>query len=281
MNDEQNHPHDADGPLPEPDDLHVDGRTPGGLTWPIRRFYWFVEKHFLWPVADTFKRVANSFSYRSPLAYIGTTMLLTLTGAAIGAAVYFHNEADNPPAVTAQAPVDPETVIAATPTPPPPATVVPENKAKADDTLKGVVPDFENSSDTTTSDKGSGSDQTDKPKLPATVVKPTKVPDSPPLKVAHNFAETFVDYEVGKQGVARDFQKTATTKLSKELKADPPRQPSNGKIPKATVMNVLKGKKKAGKLDVSVSLMRSGATSELRLALTQEKNKWLVSEVRG
>ena len=35
-------------------------------------------------------------------------------------------------------------------------------------------------------------------------------------------------------------------------------------------------------LDVSVSLMRSGATSELRLALVRDQGKgWLVSEVRG
>ena len=47
-------------------------------------------------------------------------------------------------------------------------------------------------------------------------------------------------------------------------------------------MNVVKGKKSGDTLDVSVSLMRSGATSELRLALEEgKKNKWLVSEVRG
>jgi hypothetical protein len=34
-------------------------------------------------------------------------------------------------------------------------------------------------------------------------------------------------------------------------------------------------------MEVSVSLMRSGATSELRLALKRTDGKWLVSEVRG
>jgi hypothetical protein len=260
-----------------------------GITWPLRRAGWFVEKHILWPLSDSFRRVSNGFKYRSPMAYIGATMLLTLTGAAIAAAVYFHNQAeDSQTPLQAQVPTQ-ETTVAATPTPPPALPSTPENQAKDDDTLKGVAPNFETSGKADKSNKsgsdgsgqssdGSGSSSS----LPSTVVRPSEEPSSPPLKVAHSFAQTFVEYEVGKKGVAKDFEKTATTKLTKELKADPPRQPSNGKIPKATVLNVVKGKKNGGKLDVSVSLMRSGSTSELRLALEEDKkNNWLVSEVRG
>ncbi|MDQ2700105.1 MAG: hypothetical protein M3Y23_02115 [Actinomycetota bacterium] len=285
MNEDQNRHHEDDDWLPEPNQSYERGRAPGGLTWPIRRFYWFLEKHFLWRIADSFKRIgsglSNSFRYRSPLAYIGATMLITLTGTAIGAAVYFHNEAkDSEAPVTAEVPLDPETVVAATPTPPPPLPVAPPSQAKGDDTLKGVVPDFEASSGKTSSRKSSGkSDGANQ--LPPTVVRPSKTPDSPPLKVAHKFAQTFVDYEIGKKGVANGFSRTATPKLSKELKQDPPRQPSNGAIPKATVLNIVKGKRDGDRMEVSVSLMRSGATSELRLALSQEKKKWLVSEVRG
>lgn len=47
-------------------------------------------------------------------------------------------------------------------------------------------------------------------------------------------------------------------------------------------MNVVKGEKKKDRMDVSVSLLRSGATSELRLGLTRtESGAWQVSEVRG
>lgn len=283
MNDDHNRQKKAEERLPEP----TSSDSPGGITWPIRRAYWFVEKHLLWPISDSFKKLAaaisRGFRYRSPIAYIGATMLLTLTAAAIGAAVYFHNEAkDAETPLTAQVPTDPETVIATTPTPPPTLPSAPANEAKGDDTLKGVVPNFENSSDKTGKPDKSSTTGDDSPSLPETVVRPSDEPDSPPLKVAHSFAMTFVDYEVGKKGVAKDFVKTATAKLSKELKQDPPRQPSNGDIPKATVMNVVKGDKNGGKLDVSVSLMRSGATSELRLALEEgKKNRWLVSEVRG
>jgi hypothetical protein len=275
MNDDENRYRELDSRPPEPENRPARGPSPGGLTWPIRRFFWFVEKRFLWPVQDSFKRIARTFRYQSPMAYIGATMLLTLTAAAIGAAVYFHNETkDGQTTVAAAVPAESETLIAATPTPPAPQPSVPAGQAKDDDSLKGVVPDFNGSAK-----NKSGSKK--KQSLPATVVRPSDIPDSPPLRVAQNFAETFVDYEIGKKSAAKDFGRTATTKLSRELQRYPPRLPSGGKIPKAKVLNVVKGRKYGERMDVSVSLMRSGATSELRLALKQEKKKWLVSEVRG
>ncbi len=282
MTEDPNRLRQAEERLEEPDHPEFEGRTPSGLTWPIRRFFWSVEKRVLWPVSDSFKRVTNSFRYRSPLAYIGATMLLTVTAAAIGAAFYFQNEAkdgEQAPVVT-QAPA--ETLIAPPAAPAPVTSVTPPAEAKPDDTLKGVVPNFEKTSGSSNKSSGGGVGSESANDPYATVVKPSKVPDSPPLKVAHRFAETFVDYEVGKKGVAKDFKKTATPKLSKELKKDPPRQPSNGDVPEASVMNVVKGDSNGDSMEVSVSLLRSGATSELRLALEQQKSdKWLVSEVRG
>jgi hypothetical protein len=46
-------------------------------------------------------------------------------------------------------------------------------------------------------------------------------------------------------------------------------------------MNVVAGEKDGDRMAVSVSLMRSGATSELRLGMTRTDGQWLVSEVRG
>lgn len=285
MNEDPDRLWQAEERLDEPDYPESEGRTPGGLTWPVRRFFWFLEKRLLWPISDSFKRFTGSFRYRSPFAYIGATLLLTLTAAAVGAAFYFHGEAKDggtAAPVVAEAPA--ETIVAPT-TPAPVTAVTPPAKAKPEDTLKGVVPDFDKASGTSKSSgkKGSGGVAGKSANDPyATVVKPAPAPDSPPLKVAHKFAMTFVDYEVGKKGAARDFKKTATKKLAKELKLDPPRQPSNGNIPKAAVMNIVKGDQGNDSLEVSVSLLRSGATSELRLGLDQQKNKkWLVSEVRG
>ena len=282
MNEDQDRLRQAEERLYEPEYPEFEGRTPGGLTWPIRRFYWAVEKRILWPISDSFKRVAGSFRYRSPLAYIGATMLLTLTAAAIGAAVYFHNEAKDGETTPVVAEVPSETVVEPT-IPTPVTTATPPSDSKPDNTLKGVVPDFDKTSGSSKDDNAGGVASKSAADDPyATVVKPSKAPDSPPLKVAHKFALTFVDYEVGRKGAADDFKSIATPKLSKELKQDPPRQPSNGKIPKADVMNVVKGDSTGDSMEVSVSLLRSGATSELRLALEQQKNnKWLVSEVRG
>jgi hypothetical protein len=221
--------------------------------------------------------MAEAMRYRSPLAYVGATALVCLTAGAVATAVYFYNEANRveTPPVVAEAPLGEDTVLAPTA---PPAVALPSQPAAGDDTLKGVVPDFDSSGQK----NGSGNGGKDSQELPETAVRPSAEPDSPPLKVAHQFASTFVGYEIGEKQATRALGKSATTKLVRQLSADPPRLPSNGRVPKATVLNVVAGKKGDGRMDVSVSLMRSGATSELRLGLIRENGQgWLVSEVRG
>ena len=264
------------------DNWQQEGKPPSRLLWPIKRFGWFLEKYVLWPIGDSFRRFTNAFRYRSPFAYIGATLMVTVTAGAIAAAVYFYNQSEetDPDPVIAGGAIPAETVVPAVPTPTQPSTPVEDttpNSGNADTTLQGVVPNF-----TTTGKKNgkksTGADQ----KLPNTVVRPAPVPKAAPLKVAHRFATTFVSYEVGDKGAANQFARTATSKLARELKKDPPKLPSTGQIPKATVVNVVRGKKNGDSMQVSVSLMRTGAASELRLALTREKGDgWLVSEVRG
>ena len=265
--------------------------APGGPLWLLRRFGWFIEKYLLWPIADSFRaigrgiaRIPNAFRYRSPMAYIGVTLMLTLTAGAIAAAVYFYKQQEDKgqdPAVATTA-VPTETVVPSVPTPTTTPTTVEDttpNSGDVDQTLQGVVPNFQTSGKTKQSGAGADSPAG---KLPGTVVRPSPVPDSPPLKVAHRFATIFANYEVGGKGAAKQFSSVATAKLARELRGNPPRLPSNGQIPKATVVNVVAGKRSGDSLDASVSLMRSGAASELRLDLVREKGKgWLVDEVRG
>jgi hypothetical protein len=250
--------------------------APSGLLWPFKRLWWAIEKHLLWPVGDFFRRVGEAMRYRSPLAYIGATALVCLTVGAVATSVYFYNEANGTaPPVVADVPLAEDTVVAPVA---PPTTAAPSQSAAGEDKLKGVVPDF------TPANRGSGANNNGNGKKgpPETVVKPSVVPDSPPLKVAHRFARTFVGYELGEEEATRELRKSATGRLARQLSDDPPRLPSNGKIPKATVLNVVAGKKRGGSMEVSVSLMRSGATSELRLALIRGADKgWLVNEVRG
>ena len=70
--------------------------------------------------------------------------------------------------------------------------------------------------------------------------------------------------------------------VTKALLQRPPRQPAGVKVPKAKVLNVVPAPSHERIYPVSVSLLRVGATSELRLELEQLKNKqWRVANVLG
>ncbi len=103
-------------------------------------------------------------------------------------------------------------------------------------------------------------------------------------RVARRFAEAFVVYEVGgvDSGVRDAFHQTTTKQLSKSLLRRPPRQPASVKVPKAKVVTVVAGPSKGKVYTVSVSLLRVGVTSELRLQMEQGPGKkWQVTNVLG
>jgi hypothetical protein len=179
----------------------------------------------------------------------------------------------------AEVPVGEETVIA--PVDPPATSTAPPAENTGRDTLDGVVPDFSQDEGSGQEGSGSGSGSGGTDELPETVVRPAEPPEGGPLKVAFVFAESFVGYEIGEKKARQTLGNTSTPKLARELRSDPPRLPSNGQVPKASVMNVVAGEKDGDRMAVSVSLMRSGATSELRLGMTRTDGQWLVSEVRG
>lgn len=260
------------------DNWQPPNEAPSSLLWPLRRIGWFIEKYVLWPVADSFRRFTDAFRYRSPLAYIGTTLMVTVTAGAVAAALYFYNQTEEKDPVVADA-VPAETVVPTVPTPTAvPPTTEDTTPNSGDNRLQGVVPTFAATGKAKKSKQGAGADQ----QLPANVVRPAPTPKSKPLQVAHRFATVFTSYEIGKKDAAKRFRETATPQLAKELRKDPPRLPASGQVPKATVVNVVRGKKHGDRMDVSVSLMRTGGASELRLGLTREQGKgWLVSQVRG
>jgi len=103
-------------------------------------------------------------------------------------------------------------------------------------------------------------------------------------QTARRFAEAFVLYEVGGiEGKVRSaFRHTSTKQLSRALLHRPPRQPAGVKVPQAKVVNVVAGPSHEGVYPVSVSLLRVGVTSELRLQLEQgADHKWQVTNVLG
>jgi hypothetical protein len=103
-------------------------------------------------------------------------------------------------------------------------------------------------------------------------------------RVARHFAEAFVVYETGgvDAKVRNGFRRTTTKQLSKALLQRPPRQPAAVKVPKAKVVTVVAGPSKGSVYEVSVSLLRVGVTSELRLQMEQGPGKkWQVTNVLG
>jgi hypothetical protein len=113
--------------------------------------------------------------------------------------------------------------------------------------------------------------------------------DGPPagpkaIKVARSFAGAFVVYETGgiDATVRRTFGNSATPALSHSLLKRPPRLPAQVKVPRAKVVNIVPGPSQGKVFTVSVSLLRVGVTSELRLEMEQRKRDgWQVTNVLG
>jgi hypothetical protein len=113
--------------------------------------------------------------------------------------------------------------------------------------------------------------------------------DGPPagsaaVAVARKFAAAFVVYETGgeKAAVRKAFEATAAPQLTKALMQRPPRQPAGIEVPKAKVLNVVPAPSHDRIYPVSVSLLRVGSTSELRLEMERLKSKqWRVVNVLG
>jgi hypothetical protein len=62
----------------------------------------------------------------------------------------------------------------------------------------------------------------------------------------------------------------------------PPRQPDGVKVPRAKVLNVVAGPSQGTVYKVSVSLLRVGVTSELRLDMEKlKRGEWRVTNVLG
>ncbi len=104
------------------------------------------------------------------------------------------------------------------------------------------------------------------------------------VAVARDFAAAFVLYETGNSDptVRETFGETATPELARALLKRPPRLPANVTVPRAKVLNVVPAPSHGEVYPVSVSLLRVGVTSELRLDMQQLKGeRWRVTNVLG
>ena len=139
-------------------------------------------------------------------------------------------------------------------------------------TMEGVTPQF--------APAAAGTAQ------PGAVPEPAPQPTGPgPAAVAWRFSQAFVDYEIGKAGAktGQTFAETAAPELAKALSEDPPRLPNGTAVPEARVLNVVVKNETPKSVVASVSLLRVGTVSEVRLtvSLDEADKTWKVSEVLG
>jgi hypothetical protein len=138
---------------------------------------------------------------------------------------------------------------------------------------------------------------------PAAATPGSEVAGPQAIAVAKEFSGAFVLYETGHSDakVRAIFHQTATPDLARALLKRPPRLPASVKVPQAKVLNIVAGPKHGDTYTVSVSLLRVGVTSELRLDMQKagtaggspttsnngsesargSNTKWLVTDVLG
>lgn len=249
------------------------------LKWPFERIAWALERGLIWPLQE------QTADWNGPLRAAGVALVVV---AAIGAGVAGllwaapdnggrATVADAPPP---RLPIAPGAAKAPTPSGP---------------VLHGATPDFEPQaagvggiSQAQAEAKGASAAAEADTASQAPTAKGTAaavgLPAGPAaLKVAHRFADAFVLYETGEAdtGVRSALHETATPQLADTLLRRPPRLPADVKVPKAKVVNVVAAPSHGGIYPVSVSLLRVGLTSELRLEMQRIKDDWRVSNALG
>jgi hypothetical protein len=250
----------------------------------------------VWPLEDHFRALSDA----GRAAVAGGAVVLAL-GLAVGGYSLASPGSDEP-APAAQ-------VVAVTPKPEPVAKPAP--KPEPEPTLQGATPVFkapaeqdaskvssskpleaEGAAASTAGRTGNASTDTisSRPAAPAAAgASASNAVDGPPagpaaIAVARKFADAFVIYETGgeESAVRKTFKATAVPEVTQALMQRPPRQPAGVEVPKAKVLNVVPAPSHDRIYPVSVSLLRVGATSELRLEMEQLKNKqWRVTNVLG
>jgi len=249
----------------------------------------------LWPLGDRFLGLSDEARVAVAGGAAALVLAVGIGGYSLASSGGGEQTAAAPVAVSAPAPE--------------PAPVKAEPKPEPEPTLQGAAPVFKPSGGkdsvdaeagageatataSVASDSGNAATDTISSRPGAAAARAstaTESVDGPPagpaaIAVARKFADAFVVYETGaeKSEVRKAFKATATPRVSQALLRRPPRQPAGVEVPKAKVLNVVPAPSHDRIYPVSVSLLRVGVTSELRLELEQLKSKdWRVVNVLG
>ena len=263
-------------------------RVAEAIKWPFERIIWTIERGFVWPLEE------RTGDWSAPLRVFGVVALALLAaGAGVLGLVWASGSGGGTSSVQQAAAPVPAPIVRQAPQPEP---------AAAEPVLQGAKPDFtaeadggvaKSSGETAGSEsavaasgstaevaKSAGSSDTNA--AGATAAKPAGPAAS---KIARQFAGAFVLYEIGRKGpeVRKVFNETATPQLTHSLLQRPPRQPAGVEVPKAKVLNVVAGPHQGDTYTLSVSLLRVGVTSELRLEMQRDPKNgvWRVAGALG
>lgn len=249
----------------------------------------------VWPLEDQFRALSDAGR-----AIVAGGAVVVALGLGIGGYALVSSGGDEP-APAAQ-------VVAVTPKPE--SAAKPAPKPEPEPTLQGATPVFKAPAEpesskvsgsqpieaegaaSTAGNTGNASTDTISSRpgaRPDATASASNAVDGPPagpaaIAVARKFADAFVVYEIGgeESEVRKAFKATAVPEVTEALMQRPPRQPAGVEVPKAKVLNVVPAPSHDRIYPVSVSLLRVGATSELRLEMEQLKNKqWRVTNVLG
>jgi hypothetical protein len=250
------------------------------VKWPFERIVWAIEQSVVWPLEE------RTEGRNVPVRAFGLAALALL---AVGAGVLGLSLASSGGggSTTARKAAAPPSapLIRQAPTAEPPAAPI----------LHGAKPDFTVETEGAKSGGGAASSSESAAGVNSTAEVATSragatetsgeaAVDSPgptALEVARRFAGAFVLYEIGDESkeIRSVFRETATPQVIHSLVQRPPRQPANGDVPKAKVLNVVPGPHQGDTYTLSVSLLRVGVTSELRLDVRKDPktDEWLVA----
>jgi hypothetical protein len=269
------------------------------LAWPVERLAWTIERRALWPLRE---RTAG-WGPSARVAGAGALAAVAIAAVAAGALLSEGNGAESVERTGTRVGVVTGHVAAT------------DRQASKGPTLQGVPPTFavgkgvgvakdsadgsgeaagggaataEASGEAEATDAAggeAGAEATSAEGAAATASSTKPVPAGPQaMKVARRFAGAFVFYEVGKRPARAKavFGETATEQLAEALAERPPRLPQGTEVPKAKVVNLVPGPRHGRDYTVSVSLLRVGLTSELRITMHPDKTgAWKVSEILG
>lgn len=277
------------------------GSLADALKWPFERVAYGVENFLVWPIQE---ETALWSRLTKGLVAAG---LIVLAGIAVAAGVALSDPSSGEPVETLSGPQAPKVAASAAI-----HHAASQGKAPAAPVLHGTAPTFSPESGEKGVPKSSEAEVLRSESGPssttgageaasaggavkgagATPASGPEVAGPAAIKVAREFSNAFVLYEVGNDSakVKKAIAATASPDLTKALLRRPPRLPSNVKVPKAKVLNIVVGPTEGATYSLSVSLLRAGVTSELRLDMKQvpgggnkhsTKKTWQVTDVLG